>query len=153
MPLVLIFIGAILMVSAFRNTQGSLASALMQDVPAYLTWAAAIVAVGAIGFIPKLQPVSRALLALVLTVIVLRNYQAAIAGFQAVAQGAQPSTPPPTPAAQVVQAAAASGVNWTGSGASTVGGGLGSLGSGLGASTGGFGGGGGTSGFGGIGIG
>lgn len=149
MPLVLIFIGAILMVSALRNTQGELATALMQDVPAFLTWAAAIVAVGAIGFIPKMQPVSRALLALVLTVIVLRNYQAAIRGFTSVSSGAAPTTAPVTPAAQVVQAAAASGVNWTGSGTgagagSIVGGGLGSLGTT---------GGGGTAGFGGLGIG
>lgn len=82
MTLIALLIGAIIVVAAIRNSQGTLFSALGQDVPAYVTWAAAIVAIGAIGFIPGLKPVSKALLALVLLVIILRNYQAIIAGFQ-----------------------------------------------------------------------
>ncbi len=85
MILVVLLIGIILVVVAIRNTQGALFSALAADVPAYIVWAAAIIALGAIGWIPGLKPVSRGLLALVLVVIVLQNYQAILAGFQAVA--------------------------------------------------------------------
>jgi hypothetical protein len=81
MPFILLAIGLVIVVSAIRGTQGTLLSALAQDVPAYGKWAAAIVTLGAIGFIPQLKPVSRALIALVLIVLVLRNYQAILAGF------------------------------------------------------------------------
>lgn len=45
-----------------------------------MVWGAAVFAVGAIGWIPGLSPVSRGLLALVLVVIVLQNYQNIIEG-------------------------------------------------------------------------
>lgn len=81
MTLVILFIGVILVVTAIRDTQGSLFSALGTDVPGFVVWAAAIIAIGAIGFIPGLKPVSKGLLALVLIVIVLRNYQGIVTGF------------------------------------------------------------------------
>ena len=93
MVLILLIIGGILIVAAFRNSQGSLFTALYQDIPAFVVWAAAIFAIGAIGFIPGLKPVSRAILALVLTVIVLRNYQQIIAGFQNVWQNPPKAVP------------------------------------------------------------
>jgi len=82
MIIIALIIGGILIVAALRNTQGVLASALMTDVPAFIVWAAAIAAIGAIGFIPGLKPTSRVLLALVILVIVLKNYQAILSGFQ-----------------------------------------------------------------------
>lgn len=82
MILVALLIGAILVVASIRGTQGVLFSALATDVPGYVVWAAAIVALGAIGFVPELKPISRGLLILVVIVIVLRNYQQIIAGFQ-----------------------------------------------------------------------
>lgn len=81
MILVLLFIGAILVVAAIRNSQGALFTALSTDVPGFVTWAAAIFAVGAVGFVPGLRPVSRGLLALILTVIILKNYQQILDGF------------------------------------------------------------------------
>lgn len=81
MTLVVLIIGAIIVIAALRNSQGALASALYQDVPGFLVWAAAILAVGAIGFVPRLKPVSRALMVLVLTVLVLRNYKGILGGF------------------------------------------------------------------------
>lgn len=93
MILVLLAIGAILIVAAFRNSQGSLFTALYEDVPAFMTWAAAIFAIGAVGFIPGLKPVSRGILALVLVVIVLRNYQNIIAGFDS--SWSKPTKPVP----------------------------------------------------------
>lgn len=87
MLFVALIIGAVLLVAAIRNSQGTLFSALRQDVPEYGVWAAAIVAVGAIGFIPGLKPIARGLLALVILVILLKNYSAIIAGFKSIGSG------------------------------------------------------------------
>lgn len=114
MPLVLLFVGAIILVSALRNTQGQLADALMQDVPHFIAWGGAIIAIGSLGFIPGMRSVSRAFLALILTVIILRNYQGIIDGFSAAAKGAPPTTAPQTPGQQLQQGAAQSGVAWAG---------------------------------------
>lgn len=81
MILILILIGVILLVAAIRDTQGDLFTALGQDVPAFGTWAAAIIALGVLGFVPGLKPVSRALLGLVLVVLIVNNAPAIAAGF------------------------------------------------------------------------
>jgi hypothetical protein len=98
MILILLAIGAILIVAAIRGTQGQLAAALGEDVPAYVVWAAALLAVGALGFAPPLRPASRLLLGLVLLVIVLNNYQSILAGFADAASGT--GTPEASPAGQ-----------------------------------------------------
>ena len=84
MSLVALIVGVVLIVSAIRNSQGALFTALGTDVPAFVVWGAAILALGMIGFIPGLKPISRGLLALVFVVIVVRNYAGIIAGFKAV---------------------------------------------------------------------
>lgn len=103
MPFILLLIGAVIIIAAFNNTQGDLATALESDVPPFLKWALAIVGVGAIGWIPGMQAVSRWLLALVLVVIVLKNYAAALAGFQSLGSSAtspaQSTSGNPTPSA------------------------------------------------------
>jgi hypothetical protein len=116
MPLLALIVGTVLLISALRNTQGQLASALAQDVPQYLVWAAAIAGCGAIGFIPGLKTASRAFVALILVVIILRNYQAVVAGITNAAHGAPgPAVPPPaTPAQKLGAAAGSSGVDWAG---------------------------------------
>ena len=81
MILVLIFIGVILIVAAIRDTQGDLFAVLSEDVPAFGTWAAAIIVIGMIGFIPGFKPVSRGLLALVIVVLVVNNYDKILTGF------------------------------------------------------------------------
>lgn len=81
MILVLILIGSILVVAAIRDRQGDLFTALKQDVPAFGTWAAAIIALGVIGFVPGLKPVSRGLLALVLVVLIVNNGPKIVSGF------------------------------------------------------------------------
>lgn len=81
MPLFALLIGAILVVASIRGTQGSLFSALGDDVPAYVTWATAIIIIGSIGFIGPLKPISRGLLILILVVLVLRNYKTVVTGF------------------------------------------------------------------------
>lgn len=101
MILVVLLIGAILLVAALRNTYGALFTDLKQDVPGFVVWAAAVVALGAIGFIPGLKPISRGLMALVLVVIVMQNYTKILAGFQSVSKTdntssntAAPNAPP-----------------------------------------------------------
>ena len=76
-----------MVVAAIRDSQGMLFSALAVDVPAYVTWATAIVIIGSIGFVPGLKPVSRGLLVLILVVLVLRNYSTVISGFNNAWQG------------------------------------------------------------------
>lgn len=83
MILIALLIGAILIVAAIRGSQGALFSALGEDMPGFVIWGAALFAVGAAGWIPGLKPVSRGLLALVIVVIVLNNYQAILDGFKA----------------------------------------------------------------------
>jgi hypothetical protein len=80
--LIALFLGIILIVAAVRNSQGALFTALEADVPKFVIWAAAIIAVGAIGAIPGLKPVSRWLLALVIVVIIVNNYAKLTKGLQ-----------------------------------------------------------------------
>jgi hypothetical protein len=84
--LVALMIGIVLVVAAIRNSQAALFSALATDVPQFVVWAAALLALGMIGFIPGLKPISRGLLALVIIVIVLNNYKGIIAGFSSAAK-------------------------------------------------------------------
>jgi hypothetical protein len=100
MPFVLLLIGLVLVVAAYRNTQGDLAAALAQDVPGFLVWALAIVGVGALGWVPGMRPVSRSLMTLVLLVIVLKNYQAILAGFTGLESTPSPSTAAASPTSQ-----------------------------------------------------
>lgn len=90
MAFLAILLAVVLIVTAIRDTQGTLFGALATDVPAFATWAAAIFALAAIGFIPGLKPVSRGLLALVILVIVLKNYNNILSSFEGFAKG--PST-------------------------------------------------------------
>lgn len=87
MIIILVLIAAVLIVAAIRDTQGDLFAALRNDVPAFGTWAGAIMLLGAIGFIPGARPVSRALIVLVFVVLFVNNYQAIIAGFGGASSG------------------------------------------------------------------
>jgi hypothetical protein len=82
MPLFILLIGAILVTVAIKGSQGTLFEALKEDVPAFGVWAAAILALGVIGFVPGLKPVSRGLLALVIIVIIVNNYSKIMAGLK-----------------------------------------------------------------------
>jgi hypothetical protein len=99
-PFLLILIGAVLLVSALRNTQGSLATALETDVPGFTKWGLALGAIAALGFIPGMQRISRWLLALVVVVLVLRNWSQFLTGITSLET-------PPTPAAAVTSPASA----------------------------------------------
>ena len=82
MPFAILLIGAILVVVAFNNSAPALASELESDLPPYFKWAAAIVAILGIGYIPGLRTPSRYLLALVMLVILLANNSQIIAGLK-----------------------------------------------------------------------
>jgi len=99
MALFILLIAAILVVAAIRNSQGDLFNALGKDVPAFVVWGAAIIAIGAIGFIKPLRPLSQGLLVLVFLVIVLNNYQGIVSGISSAAKvgaGAPSGTDAPT---------------------------------------------------------
>jgi hypothetical protein len=83
MPFAILLIGAILVVTAFNNSFGALATELESDIPPYFKWAAAIAAILGLGYIPGLKVPSRYLLALVLLVILLVNNSQIIAGLKA----------------------------------------------------------------------
>jgi hypothetical protein len=101
MPFILIIIGALLLISAVRNTYGDLATALEADVPPYAKWALAIVGTGSLGYVPGMREISRWLLALVIIVIVLKNYQAILNGFTSLESVPAASTASATPAVTV----------------------------------------------------
>lgn len=82
MPFLLLIAGAILAIAAFNNSQGTLATELEQDVPAYLKWGLAVGAVGALGWIPGMSTISRYLVALVMVVLVVTQWANIQAGFQ-----------------------------------------------------------------------
>lgn len=105
MPFILLLVGAVFIVAAYNDAQGTLISELETDIPPFLKWALAIVGVGAIGWIPGMQTIGRWLLALVLVVLFLSNYSQIIAGFQAMtgAEGAQANAPGVSPAQAYAQ--------------------------------------------------
>ena len=97
MPVVALIIGVILVVVAFHNTFGQLASELESDIPGYFKWAIAIVAIVALGYVPALRSPSRWLLGLVLFVILLKNYTQIYAGITSFAgSGSSAVTPTAT---------------------------------------------------------
>lgn len=76
MPFALLAIGLLLVIAAYNNTQTVLAAQLKKDFSGntgFIMWIAAILIVGAIGYIRPLQTVSRAFLGLILVVIFLTN--------------------------------------------------------------------------------
>ena len=81
MPFAAILIGAIIVIAAINNSHGALAQELETDIPGYFKWAVAIAAILSLGFAPGMKVPSRWLLALVLVVLVLTNYQNILAGF------------------------------------------------------------------------
>jgi len=119
MPIALILIGALLIIVAFQNTMGQLASQLMGDVPGFFVWAMAIAAILALGYVPGMRTPSRWLLGLVALVIVLTNYKKILGGFQAFtgsggstvgSTAADPATAfPSSPAGPLPSAAAVAG--------------------------------------------
>lgn len=100
MAFVLILIGLVLVVSAYQGTQSQLGADLKQDIPPFAVWALAIAAVGGLGFIPGMKVISRYLIALVLVVLVLRNYVNITNGFKTAVATSAPAQATVDPATQ-----------------------------------------------------
>jgi hypothetical protein len=99
MPFILLIIGTILLIAAIRNTHGDLGAALTTDVSGFFPWALALGVIGGLGFVPGLKTPTRWLLALVLVVLVLKNYTNIFSGFTSLAQSPPTGTVAvPTPA-------------------------------------------------------
>lgn len=76
MPFVIVAIGLVLLAAAYQGRQQELFSLIKQDftgTPNFLTWIFVIGAIGALGYIPGLKPVSTAFLVLVIIVLFLSN--------------------------------------------------------------------------------
>lgn len=76
MSIALLFAGAVLLIASVRDKQADLFALVKGDLTGqnnFVEWMVAILLLGAIGYIPRLKPVSAALLALVLIAIVLKR--------------------------------------------------------------------------------
>ena len=76
MPFVLLIIGTVLLISAARNTQAGLFTLLQGDFTGtnnFIYWMTAILIIGAIGYIPKLKPISVAFMTLIIIVLVVKK--------------------------------------------------------------------------------
>lgn len=83
MPFALLIIGIVLLIAAVRNTYGAtnavtggpgLGALLQNDFTGsnnFVYWVVAILIIGALGYIPKLKPLSVALLTLVIIVLLI----------------------------------------------------------------------------------
>ncbi len=81
MPIALLIIGALLIVSGAEGKTKALGSHLASDFvgtngsKGFAVWVLALVAIGAIGYVPRAKPLSDAFLALIIVVIFLDNNQ------------------------------------------------------------------------------
>lgn len=73
MPFLLIIVGAIMVVTAWHNTHVQFAQQLRRDGTDFIKYGVAIGGIGAAGYIPDLEPISRLFLALIIVSLVLSN--------------------------------------------------------------------------------
>jgi hypothetical protein len=95
MAFVLLIIGITLLVAGVQDTQIALFTLLKGDFFAFLFWFIAIFLIGALGYIPKLKPLSVAFMTLVILVLFLSKGKGFFSQFTAAlgsAQAAQPAS-------------------------------------------------------------
>lgn len=100
MPFALLLAGLMMVITGAQNTYVAFGEQLRKDFtgPGNFTyWLASLGAVGAVGYIPKLRPISIAFMTLIVVVLFLSNKGVFAKASQALAQGpvapAQSSTP------------------------------------------------------------
>lgn len=98
MPFFILIVGAVLVVAAFNNTHGALGANLTRDLAGFFPWSTAIGIILSLGLIPGFKIPARMLLALVLVVVVLKNYGAIISGFSDFTKTGAAATGEGTPA-------------------------------------------------------
>lgn len=98
MPIAVIFVGGIMIVLAFRGTEHQFARQLGTDFAngEYLSWMAAVVIIGSLGYAKPLRPLSSLLLALVVVVLAV-SHRGLFAQLQQLIQ----HPPAPTPAVPI----------------------------------------------------
>lgn len=72
MPFALLIIGAMLLISSVKGTTDDLFALVVDDFTGpqnFIYWMVAILLIGAVGYIPKLKPISVSLLGLVVLVL------------------------------------------------------------------------------------
>lgn len=102
MPFAFIIVGVVMVISGVRGTSQDLLTLVKGDLTgknSYLYWLIAILLIGSVGYVPSLRSLSRAFLALVLIVLVLKvgNPSTGNGGFfqqfsAAIKQISQPTT-------------------------------------------------------------
>lgn len=100
MPIFLIFLGVALMLLAWQNNQGVFISQVGQDFSSgFFPWFGAVLAIGALGYIPALKGFTRGILGLILLVFVLANGSGIFQQLQSAVEGKpnvdQPTATPP----------------------------------------------------------
>jgi hypothetical protein len=96
MPFALLIVGVVLVVASVRDTQGDLYTLVKGDFTGpnnFIYWMISILIVGALGYIPSLQKLSRLFLVLILVGLLL-NRKGFFAQFQQQITAA-PSNPQP----------------------------------------------------------
>ena len=76
MPFVLIVAGSVLLIAAVRNTQQQLFYLLALDFTGpknFVFWVFSILVIGAVGYIPRLKPISDGFLILVILALFIRK--------------------------------------------------------------------------------
>lgn len=109
MPFALLLVGLVLLISGVKNTQDTLFATVKGDFTGpdnFIYWFVAIIIIGAIGYVPKLKPISTAFLALVIVVLFLKkgNASGLGGGFFAQATSALGSTNTAGNGAQAISA-------------------------------------------------
>lgn len=83
MPFALLIVGILLLIAGVKNTQGTLYTLVQGDFTGqdnFLYWFTAILVIGAIGYVPKLKPLSTGFLILVILVLFLKKGNSSGAG-------------------------------------------------------------------------
>lgn len=113
MAIPLIVAAVVLFAAAYQNNLPYLMTNLGQDFGGYLKWLIALMAILAIGLIPKAKPVALSLLGLVILVLLIKN-QGFFSNIQNI-QGSIVAPPAPAPvSAPDIAPAAGPGVSQTG---------------------------------------
>jgi hypothetical protein len=101
MPFALIIVGAVLLISSTRNTltntqNTGLYQLLASDFTGsdnFIFWAVSILIIGAIGYIPKLKPISVAFMTLVILVLFLKKGTGVFSQFESAIASTQTANP------------------------------------------------------------
>lgn len=76
MPFALVIIGLVMIVTGAKGTQNELSEQLVKDFTGegnFLYWIVSIGAIGSLGYIKSIEPLSRAFMALIIIAMVIRN--------------------------------------------------------------------------------